>query len=102
MVRYAVGVLFLLTLLTGVPLTSRAQEASPIPTGAAIASPIVAQRRHHDGDLGGDQVAGRRPPAVAGDRRCLAGDPRPRAGAWLSDRRVPAQHRGRRGPQRRS
>jgi len=42
MVRDAVGVLFLLTLLMGVPLTSRAQEASPIPTGTAIASPIAS------------------------------------------------------------
>jgi hypothetical protein len=42
MVRCAVGMLFLLTLLTGGSLTSRAQEASPIPTGAPIASPIAS------------------------------------------------------------
>jgi hypothetical protein len=42
MVRDAVGVLFLLTLLIGMPLTSRAQEASPVPTGATIASPIAS------------------------------------------------------------
>jgi hypothetical protein len=42
MVRCAVGVLFLLTLLTVGSLTSRAQEASPIPAGTPIASPIAS------------------------------------------------------------
>jgi hypothetical protein len=42
MVRCAVGVLFLLTLLTGGSLTSRAQEASPIPARTPIASPIAS------------------------------------------------------------
>ena len=42
MVRCAVGVLVLLTLLTGGSLTSRAQKASPIPTRAPIASPIAS------------------------------------------------------------
>ena len=42
MVRCAVGVLFLLTLLTVGSLTSRAQEASPLPAGTAIASPIAS------------------------------------------------------------
>ena len=102
MVRYAVVVLFMLTLLMSVPLTSRAQEASPIPTGRSDRNPRLAERRHHDGDLGEDPVAGRRHPAVAGHRRCLAGDPRPGTGARVRDRGVPAQHRGRRGPQRRS
>jgi hypothetical protein len=40
MVRCAVVVLFLLPLLMRVPLTSRAQEARPSPTGAAIATPV--------------------------------------------------------------
>ncbi len=40
MVRYAVAVLFLLSLPMSVPLTSRAQEAGPIPTGAVRAAPI--------------------------------------------------------------
>ena len=40
MVRYAAVVLFLLPLLTRVPVTSRAQEACPLPTGAAIATPV--------------------------------------------------------------
>src|SRR5688572_3729462 len=40
MVRYAVVALFLLTLLMSVPLTSRGQETSPIPTGAEMATPV--------------------------------------------------------------
>jgi hypothetical protein len=40
MVRYAYVVLSMLALLMTVPLISIAQEASPIPTGAAIATPI--------------------------------------------------------------
>jgi hypothetical protein len=40
MVRFAIVVLFTLTLLICVPWTSRAQEASPIPTGAEIATPV--------------------------------------------------------------
>jgi hypothetical protein len=40
MVRYAFRVLLMLTLLMSVSLTSRAQEASPIPTGVEIATPI--------------------------------------------------------------
>jgi hypothetical protein len=40
MVRYAVVVLVLLALLMRVPVTSRAQEASPLPAGEAIATPV--------------------------------------------------------------
>ena len=39
MVRYAVVLLFILLLMRG-PLTSEAQEASPIPTGAAVAPSV--------------------------------------------------------------
>jgi hypothetical protein len=60
MVRYAVVALSMLTLLMSVPLISRAQEASPIPTGAAIAAPISPS-----GDITTEALAEIRLPAAA-------------------------------------
>ena len=75
--RSTLALLLTLTLLMSVPLTSRAQDASPIPTGRGRATPVSPRCRDHDAALGDDPVAGGRDPAPAGHRRCLAGDPRP-------------------------
>ena len=101
MVRFAFVVLFILTLLTSGSLTSRAQEASPVPTGAAIATPIAS-----GADITTESLAEIRLPAAAIPPSPAIVD------VWLAtlgpgqelgfrDRGVPAQHRGRRRPQRR-
>ena len=60
MIRYAGVAFFMLTLLMSVPLTSRGQETSPIPTGAEMATLISPST-----DITSETLAEIRLPAAA-------------------------------------
>jgi hypothetical protein len=77
MVRHAAVVLFMLTLLMSVPLSSRAQEASPIPVGAAVATPISPSADTTTETLAEIRLPAAAIPPAPAICRCLAGDPRP-------------------------